>query len=214
VEGSGPSPLKAWHLPIAVIGIAVPVIAATMFGGPPAGLGAAFLVAATIVFLAVRASPREPIEVAHGEGGRQRLLVIACTALDEPYAVESIAAIARDLDDEGSSTAEILVVAPAAGSRLAHWLSDLGRARLEAQELLAVSLAGLLAGGLDARGRVGDPDPVVAAEDVLRTFPAAAVVFVGEVEDDRLAEAAADVRARSAIPVRHLALGAAPLAKP
>jgi hypothetical protein len=212
VEGSGPSPLKAWHLPIAVVGIAVPIIAATMFGGPPAGLGAAFVVAATIVFLAVRATPREPIEVARGDGDRPRLLVIACTALDEPFAVASIAAAVAELADGASSAADLLVVAPAAGSRLAHWLSDLGRARLEAQELLAVSLAGLAAGGLDARGRVGDPDPVVAAEDALRTFPADGVVFVGEIEDDRVAGAAADVRDRLSIPVRHLALGAAPVA--
>jgi hypothetical protein len=212
VEGSGPSPLKAWHLPIAVIGIAVPIIAATMFGGPPAGLGAAFVVAATIVFLAVRATPREPIEVARGDGDRPRLLVIACTALDEPFAVASIAAAVAELADGATSASDLLVVAPAAGSRLAHWLSDLGRARLEAQELLAVSLAGLAAGGLDARGRVGDPDPVVAAEDALRTFPADGVVFVGEVEDDRVAGAAADVRDRLSIPVRHLALGAAPVA--
>jgi hypothetical protein len=211
VEGSGPSPLKAWHLPVAVVGIAVPIIAATMFGGPPAGLGAAFLVAATIVFLAVRATPREPIEVARGDGDRARLLVIACTALDEPFAVASIAAAVAELAGGTASTTDLLVVAPAAGSRLAHWLSDLGRARLEAQELLALSLAGLAAGGLDARGRVGDPDPVVAAEDALRTFPADGVVFVGEVEDDRVAGAAADVRDRLSIPVRHLALGAAPV---
>jgi hypothetical protein len=211
VEGSGPSPLKAWHLPVAVVGIAVPIIAATMFGGPPAGLGAAFLVAATIVFLAVRATPREPIEVARGDGDRARLLVIACTALDEPFAVASIAAAVAELAGGAPSTTDLLVVAPAAGSRLAHWLSDLGRARLEAQELLALSLAGLAAGGLDARGRVGDPDPVVAAEDALRTFPADGVVFVGEVEDDRVAGAAADVRDRLSIPVRHLALGAAPV---
>jgi hypothetical protein len=212
VEGSGPSPLKAWHLPVAVVGIAVPIIAATMFGGPHAGLGAAFVVAATIVFLAVRATPREPIEVARGDGDRPRLLVIACTALDEPFAVASIAAAVAELADGATSASDLLVVAPAAGSRLAHWLSDLGRARLEAQELLAVSLAGLAAGGLDARGRVGAPDPVVAAEDALRTFPADGVVFVGEVEDDRVAGAAADVRDRLSIPVRHLALGAAPVA--
>jgi hypothetical protein len=211
VEGSGPSPLKAWHLPVAVVGIAVPIIAATMFGGPPAGLGAAFLVAATIVFLAVRATPREPIEVARGDGDCARLLVIACTALDEPFAVASIAAAVAELAGGTASTTDLLVVAPAAGSRLAHWLSDLGRARLEAQELLALSLAGLAAGGLDARGRVGDPDPVVAAEDALRTFPADGVVFVGEVEDDRVAGAAADVRDRLSILVRHLALGAAPV---
>jgi len=211
VEVSGSSPLKPWHLPVAVVGIAVPIIGATMVGGPPAGLGAAFVVAATIVFLAVRATPREPIEVARGDGDRPRLLVIASTPLDEPFAVESIAAAAGDIGDGPLAPADVLVVAPAAGGRLAHWLSDLGRARLEAQELLAVSLAGLATGGVDAHGRVGDPDPVVAAEDALRTFPANSVVFVGEIEDDRITEAAADVGGRLAIPVRRLALGPAPV---
>jgi hypothetical protein len=212
VEGSGSSLLKPWHLPVAVVGIAVPIIGATMFGGPPAGLAAAFVVAATIVFLAARATPREPIEIARGDGDRPRLLVIACTALDEPFAVESIAAAAEDVAQDSPLATDVLVVAPAAVNRLAQWLSDLGRARLEAQELLAVSLAGLAAGGLDARGRVGDPDPVVATEDTLRTFPANALVFVGEIEDERIAEAAADVRDRLAIPVRRLALGPTPVA--
>src|SRR5436190_2070775 len=114
VEGSGPPPLKPWHLPIAVAGIAVPIIGATMLGGAPAGLGAAFAVAATIVFLAVRATPREPIEVAGGGGDHARLLVIARTVLDEPYAAESIAAAADELGDGRPGEAEVLVVAPAA----------------------------------------------------------------------------------------------------
>ena len=175
MEGSGSSLFRAWHLPVAVIGIAVPIIGATMLGGPPAGLGAAFLVAATIVYLAVRSTPREAIEVA----GADR------------------------------AGARVLVVAPATGSRLGHWLSDVGPARLGAQERLAVSLAGLATAGIDARGRVGDPDPVMATEDALRTFPAGAVVFVSELEDERAREAAEDVRDRARLPVRHLALGPA-----
>jgi hypothetical protein len=211
VEGSGSSPFKTWHLPVAVAGIAVPIVAATMLAGAPAGLAAAFAIAATIVFVAARATPREPIEIARGAGDRPYLLVIACTTLADPFAVESIAAFAGDIAADSHHLTEVLVVAPAAGSRLQHWLSDLGPARLEAQELLAVSLAGLAAGDLDASGRVGDPDPVVATEDTLRTFPADAVMFVGEIDDDRLATAAVDVRRRLTIPVRHLALGPAPV---
>jgi hypothetical protein len=194
-----------------VIGIAVPIIGATMIAGPPGGLAASFLAAATIVYLAVRASPREPIEVAAAEREGARVLVIACTSVDEPIAAEAVATAAEEAGASDPSEAEVLVVAPASGSRLGHWLSDLGPARLSAQERLAVSLAALATAGLDARGRVGDPDPTVATEDVLRTFPAERLVFVTEVDDERAHRAAEDVRARSSLPVRHLALGPAPV---
>jgi hypothetical protein len=203
--------LRSWHLPIAVIGIAVPIIGATMVGGPPAGLGAAFLVAATIVYLAVRASPREPIEVAGSQRAGARVLVLACTAVDEPTAVEAVLSAAEEAGADSPGEAEVTVVAPASGSRLGQWLSDLGPARISAQERLAVSLAGLAAAGIDARGRVGDPDPTVATEDALRMFAATRLVFVSEIDDDRAARAAEDVRRRSRIPVRHLALGPAPV---
>jgi hypothetical protein len=209
VEGSGSSLFRAWHLPVVVIGISVPIIAATMAGGPPAGLGAAFLVAATIVYLAVRSAPREPIEVAGSDRAGARVLVIACAAVDEPRAAEAIVTAAAEAGADDAAEAEVLVVAPATGSRLGHWLSDVGPARLGAQERLAVSLAGLATAGVDARGRVGDPDPVVATEDALRTFPAGAVVFVSELDDERAHEAAEDVRDRGRLPVRHLAMGPA-----
>jgi hypothetical protein len=212
VEGSSRSPLRPWHLPIAVAGIAVPIIAATIFGGPPGGLAAAFVAAATIVFLAARATPREPIEVARGEAGGARVLVLACAAVDAPPAVDAVAAATHAVGEEAEGDPEVLVVAPATGSRLAHWLSDLEPARVAAQERLAVSLAGLAAGGLDARGRVGDPDPVVAIEDSLRLFPAGHVVFVHDVDDERAQAAAAEVRERLSLPVHELALSAATLA--
>lgn len=195
-------------------GIAVPIIAATIFGGPPGGLGAAFLVAATIVYLAARATPRGPIEVARADAGAG-VLVLACTAVDAPPAVEAIAAATRELGAalERDAEPEILVVAPATGSRLAHWLSDLEPARLAAQERLAVSLGGLAAGGLDARGRVGDPDAVVAVEDALRLFPAGEVVFVRDVDDERSHAAASEVGDRLSLPVRELALSSPTFAR-
>ena len=211
MEGSGGSSLKAWHLPVAVAGIAVPIVAATLVAGPPGGLAAAFVVAATIVFFAARATPRTPIEVARGEAHGARVLVLACTPVDAPAAVDAVAAAVHAVD--GVEEPDILVVAPATGSRLAHWLSDLEPARLAAQERLAVSVAGLAAGGLDARGQVGDPDPVVAVEDALRLFPAGHVVFVREVEDERARSAALEVRERLSLPVRELALSPAAVAR-
>jgi hypothetical protein len=209
MEGSGSSLFRAWHLPVAVIGIAVPIIGATMLGGPPAGLAAAFLVAATIVYLAVRSTPREAIEVAGADRAGARVLVVACAAVDEPRAADAVVAAAADAGADDPSEAEVLVVAPATGSRLGHWLSDVGPARLGAQERLAVSLASLATAGIDARGAVGDPDALMATEDALRTFPAGAVVFVSELEDDGAREAAEDVQDRVRLPVRHLALGPA-----
>jgi hypothetical protein len=210
VEGSS-SPFKAWHLPIAVAGIAIPIVGATMLGGPPAGLGASFLVAATIVYLAARASPREPIEVASADRAGARVLVVACTGVDEPLAAEAVAEAAEEAGAEDPSDADVLVVAPASGSRLGHWLSDLGPARLGAQERLAVSLATLAAAGIGARGRVGDPDPTIATEDTLRTFAATSILFVTELDDERAERAAADVRDRASVPLRHVALGPAPV---
>jgi hypothetical protein len=203
--------LRSWHLPIAVIGIAVPIVGATLLAGPPGGLAASFLAAATITYLAVRASPREPIEVAADAGEGARVLVVACAGVDEPIAAEAVAAAAEDAGALAPSDAEVLVVAPATGSRLGHWLSDLGPARLSAQERLAVSLATLAAAGLDARGRVGDPDPTVATEDTLRTFAATRIVFVTDLDDERAARAAEDVGERVSVPLRHLALGPAPV---
>jgi hypothetical protein len=209
VESDGSSPFRAWHLPVAVAGIAVPIIGATMIGGPPAGLAASFLVASTIVYLAVRAKPREQIEVAGAAEQGARVLVVACTAVDEPPAAEAVVAAAGEAGAGSPDEADVLVVAPASGSRLGQWLSDLGPARLAAQERLAVSLGSLAAAGLDGRGRVGDPDPTVAAEDALRTFPAGRLVFVSDLDDERARGAAEDVRSRIRIPVRHVALGLA-----
>jgi hypothetical protein len=210
VEGSGGSPLKSWHLPVAVAGIAVPIVAATIFGGPPGGLAAAFVVASTIVIIAARANPRGPIEVVRAGRPGSRVLVLAFTAVDAPPAADAVAAAARA--GEAFTEPEILVVAPATGSRLAHWLSDVEPARLAAQERLAVSLATLAAAGLDARGRVGDPDAIVAIEDALRVFPATFVLFVSETDDARARTAATEVGSRLSLPVRHLELGPAPAA--
>jgi hypothetical protein len=64
----------------------------------------------------------------------------------------------------------VLVVSPALNSPLRHWTSDEDRARASAQERLDASLARLAAAGVDARGEVGDGEPLQAIEDAVRTF--------------------------------------------
>jgi hypothetical protein len=168
-----PVDLPPWSLPLLAIAISVPVVAAFALGGPAAGMAVGALIAAVIVVIAARTRFDEEIEVAAGDGGRG-VLVVANAQVEGAGAVDRIRA-AKAATGQG---AEVLVLAPALNRPVSHWLSDLRRARLEAQERLAVSLGVLAAAGIDARGQVGDTDPVQAIEDTLRSFPAAEVVIV------------------------------------
>lgn len=102
--------------------------------------------------------------------------------------------------------AEVLVVAPALNSRLAHWVSDSDGADTAAKERLDVAVDGLSIEGVDVTGHVGDAQPLVAIEDALATFRADEVILstfpAGEshwLEDGLLEEA----RAHLSVPVRH-----------
>jgi hypothetical protein len=72
---------------------------------------------------------------------------------------------------------EILVVTPALNSPLKHWVSDEDAARAAAQERLDSSLTRLRGDGIQARGEIGDGDPLQAIEDALRTFGADEIVI-------------------------------------
>ena len=65
---------------------------------------------------------------------------------------------------------EVLVVCPALNSPLKHWASDEDGARSDAQQRLERSLERLREAGVNARGEIGDPDPLQAIEDAVRTF--------------------------------------------
>jgi hypothetical protein len=195
---------KAWQLPLIVAAIAVPIVGATYAGGPPAGLGAAFIAASAIVFLAARAKPSAPIESPGSQAGT--LLVIACTAADRPEALAPILDAVGDLD--AAAQPRVLVVAPAATGRLASWTSDLAAGRLAAADRLVVTLAGLAASGIDARSSIGDPDPGMAIEDAIRTTPAELVLILSEAGDARASAAAREASRRSPVPLRHVELAA------
>jgi hypothetical protein len=72
---------------------------------------------------------------------------------------------------------QVLVVCPALNSPLKHWTSDEDDARIEAQRRLEASLMRLRESGIDARGEVGDADPVQAMEDALRLFGADEIII-------------------------------------
>ena len=100
-----------------------------------------------------------------------RILVVA----NETVGGESLRSEIRSRSE--GYDAEVLVVTPALNSPVRHWTSDEDRARAEAQQRLEASLERLGRAGIDARGEVGDGDPLQAIEDALRTFGADEVII-------------------------------------
>jgi hypothetical protein len=187
-----PLVIRPWLLPFLILALIVPPIAGFALGGPPLGIGIGGLEVAAIVVFAARARFDEPIEVRQGAGG-YALLILALDAVERPAQAERVAAVARAgalALGTGDEEPEVLVLAPATNQPLAEWLSDVGEARFDAQRRLALSVGTLAAAGIEARGSVGDPDPVQAVEDELRTYPANELVLVtdAEVPDSALAE--------------------------
>jgi GABA permease len=71
---------------------------------------------------------------------------------------------------------EVLIVAPSLASAVAHWTNDEDAARDAAAERIDETCTALADLGVDARGEVGDDDPLRAVEDSLRTFGADEIV--------------------------------------
>jgi membrane protein implicated in regulation of membrane protease activity len=116
--------------------------------------------------------PPERVVVRRGlSEDERRILVIA----NETVGGEALRDVLRRKAENVRE--EILVVVPALNSPLRHWVSDDDGARAAAQERLAASLERLREEGIDARGEVGDGDPLQAMEDALRTFGAHEIVI-------------------------------------
>ena len=115
--------------------------------------------------------PRQSTPVRRGDPDERRLLVIA----NETVGGEAL----RERVEEHSSghPTQVLVVTPALNSPVRTFTSDVDRAREEAQQRLDASLARLREAGIEARGEVGDGDPLQAMEDALRTFGADEIII-------------------------------------
>ena len=87
-------------------------------------------------------------------------------------------------------------------SRLAHWTGDDSQ-RDEAEGHLAATLSGFGAAGIRADGQVGPDDPIQAADDGLRTFPADELVFVRPAAMTRTGSSAGHQRRARAIRRSH-----------
>lgn len=199
--------MAPWKLPLVVAAIAVPIVFAFYLGGPGVGLAMGALVAVAIVVVAARQRPRGAIEPLERESGRRTLVVLA-EPLEDPAAVERIAAAVKH--GRTSPAGEVLLLSPVRIGFLDRWASDVEGARREAQRRLVISVAALAAAGVEAEARVGDEDLVQAVEDQLGSFPASEVILVSADREDEDAAAAADeLRSRLRVEFRWLFSGPA-----
>jgi uncharacterized membrane protein len=154
---------------------AVAVIALTLLTRPVFGvvLAAALIgFGAGVAYVGARGQLPRSVALTHGGDGKYRLLVVANETVAGEALLAEIGERSRNRD------CEILVVTPAlAGSRAAHWASDVDEAIELARQRMELSLIAIGQLGLKARGEIGDSDPNVAIEDALRVFPADEIVI-------------------------------------
>jgi hypothetical protein len=101
----------------------------------------------------------------------RRILVVANETVGGSELFAVIAERSEGVDED------VLVICPALNSPLRTWVSDEDGARAAAQHRLDATLARLASAGIDARGEVGDGDPLQAMDDALRTFGADEIVI-------------------------------------
>ena len=199
------SEAEAYRFLLVTVGAAAAIVVASVLGGPWWGTGAAIVVVAAVIWLYFRQpTDREPFQTAPRarDDDEYRVLVVANeTVGGRPLREE----IRRRTEEHRPST--VLVVSPALNSPVRHWVSDEDGARARAQERLEVSLSRLAEEGIEARGEIGDGDPLQAIEDALRTFGADEIVISTHPEGrshwlERGIVSGA--RARFALPITHV----------
>jgi hypothetical protein len=168
------SEAEAFRFLIASIVYFGAIVIAAVAGGTWAGLAVFIVLSAAVVAWWLHARREErPIQTVprpHAEGER-RILVIANETVGGHTLRSMILEKSLDVREE------VLVVTPALNSPLKHWVSDEDGARSAAQERLEESLSKLADAGVQARGEVGDGDPLQAIEDALRTFGADEIII-------------------------------------
>jgi hypothetical protein len=192
--------MAPWKLPLVVLAIAVPIVAAFLLGGPGVGVAIGALAAVGIVFFAARQRPKGQIGQAPDAVPGRRLLVVVSRPVEDPDVIREIA-VEAGVTGRPEELAEVRVLAPARLGFLDRWASDVEEARREAQRNLVITVASLAKAGVAAEARVGDEDLVQAVEDQLGSDPATEVILAtGSEEEDPAGAAAAlelDLRLRA-----------------
>ena len=138
------------------------------------GVAAWLVLTAAAVWVYVHARRDEPplrTAVAATPEDVRRILVVANETVGGSELFALITERSEGVDEE------VLVICPALNSPLRTWVSDEDGARVAAQQRLDATLARLASVGVDARGEVGDGDPLQAIDDALRTFGADEIVI-------------------------------------
>jgi hypothetical protein len=198
------SEAEAFRLVLLTIAGFAAVALASLLGGWEVGLPVWIVVTAAAIWWYLRPleEQSEPQASTHvSDPGERRILVIANETVAGTELHEAIERTAA------GHRARVLVVTPALNTKLRHWASDEDKARAQAQRRLADSLAQLAESGIDARGEVGDADPVQSIADGLRTFGADEVIISTHPEgrSNWLERGVVDTaRARFAVPITHV----------
>lgn len=173
-------------------------------------LGLAIFVLVTVAAVALytrERGPRSPQEhVEHvGPPDTRRVLVVANEAMGAEELTSALGE--RSLQEK----TEFLVVCPALTSGVKAWTSDEDPGRAAAQTRLDETLARLAGVGIEARGQVGDIDPLVAIEDAVHLFHPDEIVISTHPEDHASwheRDVVAATRERYDVPVDHVIVGA------
>jgi hypothetical protein len=194
---------EAYRFLLVTIGVAAVIVIASLLGGFWVGSAVAVLAIAAVVWMYWRQpTARPPVRTeSRATGDTHCVLVVANETVGGPQLREEIRRRAA------APEASVLVVCPALNSPLRHWASDDDRARAQAKERLDLSLSRLAEEGVDARGEIGDGDPLQAIEDALRTFGAEEIVISTHPEgrSNWLEQGVVSgARARFAVPVTHV----------
>lgn len=197
-EPDGTLHLRPAAIPVAVAAIALPIVAAMLLGtvtvgGIGPGLAAGAAVAATLIVVALRAAPRERMEVAPAAHGERRVLVVATT--------DATPGAAATIGDLAAGASDVRLLVPLRTRRLDRWLSAEDAARGDAERRLAHAAGALVAAGLPVSGSLGDSDLGQALEDELRSYAADEVILLSE---SGAPDELGDSEARLGLPLRRV----------
>jgi nucleotide-binding universal stress UspA family protein len=199
------SEAEAYRFLLLTVGYFAAIVIAALAIGAWAGFVVFVLLTLAGVVYVARArrteAPRQAVPSRRGRENVRRILVIANETVGGQRLREEIRRRSEGYEEQ------VLVVCPALNSPLRHWASDEDGARAQAQERLNASLARLREAGVDAKGEVGDGEPLQAMEDALRTFGADEIIISTHPEgrshwlERGIVEGA---RERFAVPITHV----------
>lgn len=126
--------------------------------------------------------------------------------VSEPISADALRAAVGEQD---ANSAEVLVVAPALNTKRRFFLADPDPAIARAEAVQEETVERLDEEGVDAAGKSGESDPLLALQDALVTYEADEIVlFTHEGgKQNWLEEGLVDeAKGRFGVPVRHLVI--------